>query len=127
MQIIHVVLFTSFSGRPNVQRLACLFTTQDVQNWNQTLKLGQKAKDMGIVLFVMGRSGDSEDEARFRKLASSPKMALLAENESDHMRFMHNLLDDKKDCELFFGNTGYVQGRVFETANLCMNYANVGV
>ncbi len=73
-----------------------------MSDWNRTLKLGQKAKDMGIIIFVNARYGDAEDEAKFQKLAATPKLAIFAKNEKEHMLIMRNILDQKMECEYIF-------------------------
>ncbi len=85
--------------------MAILVTTEDVPDWNRTLKLGQKAKDMGIIIMVNSRFGDVEDEAKFQKLATNQKLAFFAKDEKEHMRIMHNLLDQKMECEYFFDHS----------------------
>ncbi len=89
-------------GRSHVHKTALLATTQDVSDWNRTLKLGQKAKDMGIILFVNARFGDQEDEAKFQQLAFTPNLAFFANNEREHMRIMRAILDQKLECEYIF-------------------------
>ncbi len=74
-------------------------------NWKRTLQLGQKAKDMGMRLTVtVSRHGDKEDEAKFQTLASSPQLAFFGKDEKELMLTFHKMLDDKKECEILFGD-----------------------
>ncbi len=94
-----------YRGRksPGVHKVATLATTLDVHDWQRILELGEKAKWMGIKLTVTTRHGDAEDKENFQKLAYSPKLAVFADDEEEHMQKVHEVLDDERDCELLFG------------------------
>ncbi len=80
-----------------------LATTLDLHDWDRILELGERTKRTGIKLTVTTRRGDAEDKENFQKLASSPKLAIFAEDEEEHVRNVHKVLDDERDCELLFG------------------------
>ncbi len=94
---------THCRGRPHTHKITLLITTQDVSDWNQTLKLGQKATDMGIMT-VNTRFGDEEDETKFKKLASSPNLAFFAKDENNHMWFLHDIQDQNLECKDILGH-----------------------
>ncbi len=54
---------------------------------------------------VMARYGDFENEGKFQKLASIPRLAILAKDEKEHMRITHDILDQKLECEYMFDNS----------------------
>ncbi len=54
------------------------------------------------MIIVNARLGDQEDEAKFQQLAFTPKLAFFAENEKDHMRTVHDIQDQKLECEILF-------------------------
>ena len=99
---MHVIKHSHYRRRPHAHKVAVLLTTQDVSDWNRTLQLGQKAKDMGIIIAVTARFGDGEDEAKFQKLASTQRLAFFANDEKEHLRTMHNMIDQKLECEYLF-------------------------
>ncbi len=51
---------------------------------------------------VNARFGDAEDESKFRKLVSTPRLAFFSKDEKELMRIMLGILDQKLECEYLF-------------------------
>ncbi len=88
----------SDSLRPKT-KIAMLLTTDELPNWNRTLELGNKAKDMGISLVLTAWKGSIENREKFTDLAS-PRMAFFFENETDHLQKVHQFIDEGILCRL---------------------------
>ncbi len=75
-----------------------LFTAMDPPNWNRTLAAAQKAKDLGIIMSVMTRGGDTVSEENFRKLSSGKVTWFVDENE--HFERIDELIDAGTLCKV---------------------------
>ncbi len=59
---------------------------------------------MGTRMAVTATYGDKEEEAKFQTLASSPQLAIFGKDEKELILIFHKMLDDKKECEVLFGD-----------------------
>ncbi len=87
------------SGRsdPGVQKFIFLFTALDPPEWERTLELSRRAKDLGITLLVTARGEDIVSEQNFRKLASGRLMWFGQEKE--HLTSLHQMIDNGVLCK----------------------------
>ena len=91
---------TLHSGRrdPNIPKALGLNIALGPTDWNRTLEVGQKAKDLGIVVTVASRGQDVASEENFKKL-SSGGFAWFGE-EKELIQRVHRMFDSGALCEM---------------------------
>ncbi len=82
----------------DVTKIIVLFTSLDPPNWNRTLAAAQKAKSLGIRIFVTARGVDVVKEDKYRTL-SSDGLVWFGE-EKDQLKSLHKLIDTGTLCGL---------------------------